>query len=148
MGQDKGGGERPEAVDAAFHQKINRGNGDGQMKNLLSEIAYDVNFLKGHKLQPAWFKVLKVFILLGVIAGFILLFGWQRALVFTVVFLLLMLAVHLIYRINTRKFTRNWLDFIVVEDTDTNRRQGIGMVYYSWIVLNAALAFLISRIVL
>lgn len=40
-----------------------------------------------------------------------------------------MLIVHLVYRINTRKFTRNWLDFIVVEDKEKNLKPGIGAAY-------------------
>jgi Ca2+-dependent lipid-binding protein len=114
------------------------------MKRFFTEISYDVNFLKGHKLQPAWFKVFKIFILLALLAGFILLFGWRRAAVFTVVFVLLMLVVHMIYRANTRKFTRNWMDFIVVEDAERSLKQGIGAVYYASIVLNAVIAFFLS----
>jgi hypothetical protein len=114
------------------------------MKRFLSEISYDVQFVKGHKLQPAWFKVLKVFILLGAVIGFVLLFGWKRAAVFVTAFLLLSLIVHLVYRINTRKFTQNWMDFVIVEDKEKNIRQGIGAVYYSWILLNAAVAFIFS----
>ncbi len=114
------------------------------MKNLLQEISYDTNFVKGHKLQPAWFKVAKIFILLAVLAGFVLLFGWRRAAVFAAVFILLMLTVHLVYRIKTRRFTRNWLDFIVVEDKEKNLRQGIGAAYYASVILNAVIAFLVS----
>jgi hypothetical protein len=114
------------------------------MKELLDNLAYDVNFVKGHQLQPAWFKVLKIFILLAVIVGFVLLFGWRRAAFFTAIFVLLMLIVHLVYRANTRKFTRNWLDFVVVEDLEKNRKPGIGAAYYASILLNALIAFLLS----
>jgi hypothetical protein len=116
------------------------------MRKISKEIAYDANFLKGHKLQPAWWKVMKIFVLLGAITGFVLLFGWRRAVLFTIVFFLLMLVVHLVYRFNTRKFTRNWLDFIVVEDKEKNIKPGIGAVYYSSIVLNAVIAFLVSGV--
>lgn len=114
------------------------------MKNLFHEIAYDVNFLKGHKLQPAWFKAAKIFLLLAVLAGFIGLFGWRRALIFAAVFILLMLAVHLVYRAGTRKFTRNWMDFVIIKDKEETRRPGIGAAYYGSIILNAAIAFLVS----
>jgi Ca2+-dependent lipid-binding protein len=114
------------------------------MKNLLNEFTYDVEFVQGHKLQPAWYKVAKIFILTAVLAGFILLFGWRRALVFMFLFMLLMLVVHMIYRVNTRKFTRNWMDFVIVEDTEKRLRRGIGAVYYASIILNAAIAFLVS----
>jgi Ca2+-dependent lipid-binding protein len=114
------------------------------MKNLVKEIAYDANFVKGHKLQPAWYKGLKIFILLGVICAFVWLFGWQRAVVFVVIFFLLSLIVHMTYRIKTRKFTRNWMDFVIVEDKEKNVKQGIGVMYYAWVILNAAIAFLVS----
>ena len=115
------------------------------MKNLFREIAYDAQFLKGHKLQPAWWKVAKVFILLGVIIGFVVLFGWQRAAVFVVVFMLLNLIVHMTYRIKTEKFTRNWMDFIVVADAQRGEKPSIGPLYYSWSLLNAVIAFLVSQ---
>jgi hypothetical protein len=72
------------------------------------------------------------------------LFGWRRAVVFMVLFMLLMLIVHMIYRVNTRKFTRNWMDFVIVEDAEKHLRQGIGAVYYASIILNAAIAFFVS----
>jgi len=118
------------------------------MKRFLDEITYDINFLKGHKLQPAWYKVLKVFILLGVIAGFLGFFGWRRALVFVAVFFSLNLIVHLTYRVKTEKFTRNWADFNVVEDAGKNVRPGIGLLYYSWSLANAAAAFALSLLLI
>jgi Ca2+-dependent lipid-binding protein len=116
------------------------------MKNLFDEIAYDAKFVKGHKLQPAWYKAVKIFILLAVLTGFIWLFGWGRAIVFVGVFLLLSLIVHMVYRVNTRKFTRNWMDFVIIEDKEKNRRQGIGAMYYAWIILNVVTAFFISGV--
>jgi hypothetical protein len=115
------------------------------MKRFLSEIAYDVQFVKGHKLQPAWFKILKIFILPGAAAGFAWFFGWRRTLVFLAVFVLLSLIVHLTYRVKTGKFTRNWADFIVVADEEKGGKQSIGLLYYSWILANAVIAFLVSR---
>ena len=117
------------------------------MSKLFKEIAYDAKFLQSHKLQPAWWKVVKVFILLGIIIGFVWLFGWLRALVFAVVFMLLMLIVHMTYRIKTEKFTRNWADFIVVADEAKGEKQSIGLMYYSLILLNAVIAYLLSRAV-
>jgi hypothetical protein len=117
------------------------------MKHFLSEISYDAKFVKGHKLQPAWYKVLKIFILLGVIIGFIWWFGWRRAVVFAVAFLLLSLIVHMTYRIKTRKFTQNWMDFVIVEDEEKNIKQGIGAVYYAWVILNAMIAFCLSQVI-
>jgi hypothetical protein len=122
MGEDSGGG--------------GMGGGRGKeliMKDLLDGISYDVKFVKGHKLQPAWYKILKIFILLAVICALVWFFGWKRAVVFIAIFFLLSLIVHMTYRI--------------VEDKEKNIRQGIGALYYGWVILNAAIAFVISQIV-
>ena len=47
------------------------------MNKLIDEIKYDLNFIKSHTLQPKWFKILKLFILLGFLGGNIFLFGWR-----------------------------------------------------------------------
>jgi hypothetical protein len=117
-------------------------------KNLLDEISYNVKFVKGHTLQPVWYKGLKFFILLVVIGGFIWLFGWRRAIVFTVAFLLLSLLIHMTYRIKTRRFARNWMDFMIVEDKDKNIKQGIGLIYYIWVILNTMIAFIMSQVII
>jgi Ca2+-dependent lipid-binding protein len=117
------------------------------MKTILDEITYDAKFVKGHRLQPGWYKVLKIFILLAVICGYGWIFGLRKAILFVVVFLLLSLAVHLVYRAKTGKFTRNWMDFVIVEDREKGIKQGIGAVYYTWIFLNAAVAFLLSQVI-
>ena len=46
------------------------------MSRLLEEIKTDLTFIRGHTLQPGWFKVLKVFILLAAIAGLYHWWGW------------------------------------------------------------------------
>src|SRR4030042_599640 len=62
-------------------------------------IFFDAQFVKGHTLQPRWFKALKIFILLGFLAGYTLLFDWRKTLIFVVCFLLLMLLIHMAYPI-------------------------------------------------
>jgi len=115
------------------------------MTRLLDEIKTDLNFIKGHTLQPRWFKVLKVFVLLGAILGHYRLFGLARTAAFFAIFFFLMLLIHLLYRVKTNTFTKSWLDFQVVEENGQIRGKSIGLFYYSAIVLNAALAFLLSR---
>jgi hypothetical protein len=117
------------------------------MKNIINEIFYDVKFIQSHRLQPTWYKALKIFILLGVICGYVFLFGWRKAILFAVVFLWLSLAVHIVYRIQTRKFTRNWLDCIVVEEKGKHQKPGIGRYYYSFIVMNAVIAWMASQLI-
>ena len=115
------------------------------MPDFLNEIKDDVQFVKGHTLQPAWFKAVKIFILLGVLVGYTLLFGWRKMLIFLVCFLLLMLLVHMAYRVNTHKFTHSWLDFKVIEQSGQYQYQRIGKYYYSAILVNALLSILVSH---
>jgi hypothetical protein len=56
------------------------------MKKFLKEIIYDAEFIKDHQLQPGWYKVLKVFLLLGLAAGYFLFFGARKTLVFFAIF--------------------------------------------------------------
>ena len=116
------------------------------MAKLLSEIRDDAQFVKGHTLQPRWFKALKIFILLGFLAGYTLLFDWRKTLIFVVCFLLLMLLVHMIYRIKTHRFTQSWLDFVVFEQDGQRKYQRIGKYYYSAIAVNAVLSVLVSQV--
>lgn len=116
------------------------------MSKLIYEIKDDANFIKGHTLQPAWFKVAKIFILIGFLAGYTLLFDWRKTLIFLVCFLLLMLLVHMAYRIKTHKYTQTWLDFVVVEENGQLKYQRIGKYYYSAILINALLSIFISQL--
>jgi hypothetical protein len=55
-----------------------------------------------------------------------------------------MLIVHFIYRSKTKRYTANWLDFVVNKGGEKPQR--IGKVYYPIIILNAAIAFIISQL--
>lgn len=114
------------------------------MNKILREIKIDLAFLRGHTLQPAWFKVAKVFILLGVLLGYYFLFGFSATILFMAVFFGLMLVVHFIYRNKTKTYTQSWLDFTVPEDTEGGKPKRIGKYYYPFIILNASLAVLVS----
>ena len=116
------------------------------MTKLLNEVKDDAQFIKGHSLQPRWFKAAKVFILLGFLAGYTLLLGWRKMLIFLVCFLCLMLLVHLAYRTKTHKYTQSWLDFVVVEEDGQLKYQRIGKYYYSTILINALLSILVSHL--
>jgi len=52
------------------------------MKRILNEIGYDAKFIQGHTLQPHWYKILKVFLLTGLIVGYYLIFGEIKTVVF------------------------------------------------------------------
>lgn len=115
------------------------------MAKILEAIKTDFNFIKSHKLQPAWFKVLKVVILLGGFAIFLYLFGLKETIIFFGVFFLLMLLVHMVYRMKTDRWQRSWLDFVVEGEGNNARATRIGWFYYLSIIVNAAIAFLISQ---
>ena len=116
------------------------------MRNLLDEIKYDLNFLKSHTLQPKWFKILKVFILIGFSVGHYFLFGLTATILFLVTFISLMLVVHFTYRVKTNQFTTNWLDFIVIGDSGERKIKRIGKYYYPAIILNAIISFIVSQV--
>ena len=113
--------------------------------NLLAEIRYDLNFIKLHTIQPQWYKLLKVFILVGFLVGYWRLFGFTKTVVFFAVFIFLSLFVHLLYRAKTNRFKRSWLDFVVIGEGNEIKAKSIGKFYYMAIVLNASIAVAISQ---
>jgi uncharacterized membrane protein len=115
------------------------------MGKLVKEIKDDVNFIRTHTLQPAWYKYLKIFILLGLIAAYGWFVGIAKTLVFLLVFLLLSFILHMVYRSGTHKFQQSWLDFKVVEEDGKVRAKSIGIFYYTAILINAVIAVLISH---
>ncbi|NOQ39250.1 MAG: hypothetical protein GQ562_02950 [Anaerolineales bacterium] len=115
------------------------------MKKLLKEIKDDANFIKSHTLQPEWYKIFKVFMILGFLAGYLFFFGPLKTIVFSGVFFSLSLLVHLAYRIKTNKWTQGWLDFVIAEENGEPRPKGIGKYYYSAVVVNTLIALLISQ---
>ena len=116
------------------------------MKKILNEILYDANFIKGHTLQPQWYKILKVFLLLGLIVGYYLIFGGTRTLVFFGCFFGLSLVVHMVYRIKTKKFIQSRLDFRVSDNNGQLEYQRIGVYYYLVIAINGVISLLISQL--
>jgi len=117
------------------------------MSNLFQEIKDDLSFIKTHTMQPQWYKILKIFILLGFLTGYYYLFGFMKTVIFFAVFMLLMLLVHLIYRIKTNKFRKCWLDFVVEESPNGVKAKSIGKFYYSAIVLNTLFSIIISQMI-
>jgi hypothetical protein len=116
------------------------------MTKLLDELKYDLNFLKSHSLQPKWFKLLKVFILLGFLLGYYFLFGLIKTILFFAIFIFLSTLVHLTYRIKTNKWRQSWLDFVVVEENYEIKTKRIGKFYYSAVIINTILSVVISQV--
>lgn len=116
------------------------------MKELFEEIKSDAEFIKGHTLQPKWYKILKVFFVLGFLAGFFFLFCGKKTLLFCGMFFSLSLIVHMVYRTNTKKFSQSWLDFKVTENDGQLEYQQIGVYYYLAVVINGIVSFVISQL--
>lgn len=116
------------------------------MTKLNDEIKYDLSFLKSHTLQPKWFKILKVFILLGFLAGYYILFGLIATSLFFAIFSFLMTVVHFTYRSKTNKYTTSWLDFEVVEEDQEIKPKRIGKYYYPVVIVNAIISFVVSQV--
>jgi hypothetical protein len=116
------------------------------MSKVINEIKHDLSFIKSHTLQPKWYKVLKIFIVLGVLVGYFYLFGLLKTILFFALFIFMSFIVHLIYRVKTNKWTRSWLDFIVIEENNEIKAESIGKFYYMAIGVNAILSFSISQI--
>jgi hypothetical protein len=117
-----------------------------KMSKLLEGIKGDIRFVRSQTLQPEWFKVLKVFLLVGFLLVYWSMFGLRRSAVFLAVFLLLSLAVHILYRKMTRAWTRSWLDFVVVHQGDIPVPRRIGAFYYTAVVVNASISIVISQL--
>jgi hypothetical protein len=116
------------------------------MKKILDEVKYDIGYLGGHTLQPRWYKIVKGFILLGVLLGYYALFGGKATIIFLVIFLLLGLVLHLTYRVKTKRYTTSWLDFVVIEEGGELKTKRIGKYYYSAVIFNLIIAVVISQV--
>jgi hypothetical protein len=55
-------------------------------------------------------------------------------------------VVHFVYRAKTNKYKQSWLDFIVYEEDGELKYKRIGKFYYSAIIVNAILSFMISQV--
>ena len=116
------------------------------MKKFIDEIKFDAAFIRGHTLQPQWYKVLKLFLLAGFLIGFFFLFGIRSLLIFCVIFFGLALCIHMAYRINTKRYTQSWLDFKVEEVDGKLVYQRIGVYYYLAVISSLVIAFLASQL--
>jgi hypothetical protein len=115
------------------------------MTKLLNEISDDLKFIKSHTLQPRWYKIAKIFILLGFLLGYWYLSGWLKTVIFLAIFMFLSFMLHLLYRVQTKKYTQSWLDFVVIEENNVIKAKSIGKFYYLSIFLNAILSLGISQ---
>ena len=99
------------------------------------EINYDLNFIKNHTLQPRWWKIVKIFLLCGMIAAVYFIFGAVRTCIWLSTVIILSLIVHIIYRIKTNAFTKTWMDFKVKDFNGKLVYGRIGLLYYSLVAV-------------
>jgi hypothetical protein len=116
------------------------------LEKLIGGIKYDAAFLKGHTLQPAWYKIFKIFIVIGFLALYWIIFGFTKTIIFFACFVLMALAMHMTYRIKTHRYTRSWLDFIVYEEDGVRKYRRISWRYYATVILLALVAVTISQL--
>ena len=116
------------------------------MKKFIDEIRADARFIRDHELQPGWYKILKVILILGLFVGYFLLYGLFKTLVFFGCFFSLSLVVHIIYRFNTHKFSQTWLDFIVEVEDGISKPKRIGVYYYLAVATNGIISFIVSQL--
>jgi hypothetical protein len=110
---------------------------------ITEEIKYDIKFIKNHTLQPRWWKITKIFLLCGMIAGVYFIFGIVKAIIWLSTVIILSSIVHIIYRIKTNAFTRTWMDFKIKELNGKQVYGRIGLLYYSLVVVILTSATLI-----
>jgi len=115
---------------------------------LINEIKYDLNFIRTHTLQPQWYKVFKVFMILAFIIGYYFVLGLLKTIIFFTLFFVLSFIVHMVYRVKTNRFSRSWLDFVIVEEENQIRAESIGRFYYMAIILNIIISLLISQVLI
>jgi hypothetical protein len=77
--------------------------------------------------------------------GYFALFGLKAMIISLVIFLVLGLVLHLTYRIKTERYTRSWLDFVVIEENDELKTQRIGKYYYSAVIFILAISVIVSQ---
>lgn len=108
------------------------------------EIIKEINFIKNHTLQPAWWKITKIFVLLGVLIIIFLVFGMLKTLIWFSILIILALILHFTYRIKTSAYTKSWMDFKVKKVKGKLTYARIGFFYYSLVIL----MFLIATVVI
>lgn len=102
---------------------------------IVNEIKKDFDFIKNHTLQPSWFKIAKVFLLLGILLVLFFILGFVKTIIWFSLFLVLGFIVHFMYRIKTDRYTRSWMDFKVKEVEGKRVYERIGFLYYSLVII-------------
>jgi len=107
---------------------------------IIKEIKKDINFIKKHNLQPAWWKITKIFVLLGSLITIFYIFGILKTMIWFSIVIILGVIIHFIYRIKTHAYTRSWMDFKVMEKEGKLTYGRIGFLYYTLVVIIFSIA--------
>jgi hypothetical protein len=114
---------------------------------LIKEIKEEVNFIKKHTLQPAWWKITKIFILLGSLIIIFYIFGLLKTIIWFSIVIILGVIIHFIYRIKTHIYTKSWMDFKVIEKEGKLTYGRIGFLYYTLVIIIFSIATIIILLV-
>ena len=117
------------------------------MTKIYDEIRYDIEFLRSHTLQPKWYKVLKVFLVLSAVAIYFHYFGLRATIIFLAGFTTLSLIMHFTYRSKTKKYRQSWHDFFFFEESGILKYKRIGFQYYLLVLAIFLISITISQIV-
>lgn len=98
-------------------------------------IQTDIHFISKHTLQPKWWKIAKVFLLIAILVALSFIFGAVKTAIWLGIVILLSLIVHFTYRIKTQTYTKSWMDFRVKEIEGKLVYERIGLLYYSLVAV-------------
>ena len=102
---------------------------------MIKEIKKDINFIKKHTLQPTWWKITKIFVLLGSLIIVFNIFGLLKTIIWFSIILILGVIIHFMYRIKTHTYTKSWMDFKVMEKEGKLIYGRIGFLYYTLVII-------------
>ena len=114
---------------------------------VIKEIKKDINFIRKHTLQPAWWKITKIFVLLGSLIIVFNIFGLLKTIIWFSIVLILGLIIHFIYRIKTHTYTKSWMDFKVMEKEGKLTYGRIGFLYYTLVIIIFLIATMIILLI-
>jgi hypothetical protein len=93
-------------------------------------------------------KIIKVFILAGLLEGNSFISGPPKTLLFLTAFLILCALIHLTYPSKTCKWAQTWLGFIVGKEDNSTKFKRIVIYYYSTILVSAIISLVICQVVI
>ena len=103
---------------------------------IINEFKKDISFIIHHKLQPKWFKLFKILLLLSVITFYFFFFGLLKTCIWLSTFVFSALVIHFLYRFKTQSYSKSWMDFQVKKTETGSEYKRIGLLYYSLVFIS------------